>query len=68
MGLNSTQSLFNLLPQTLFLFFFRSVNFKYLLLFRKVKNISMNFSSFLNKKMIKEKKPYELVTLSYQFR
>lgn len=28
----------------------------------------MNFSSFLNKKMIKEKKPYELVTLSYQFR
>lgn len=68
MGLNSTQSLFNLLPQTLFMFFFRSVNFKYLFLFRKVKNISMNFSSFLNKKVIKEKKPYELVTLSYQFR
>lgn len=68
MGLNLTQSLFNLLPQTLFMFFFRSVNFKYLFLFRKVKNISMNFSSFLNKKMIKEKNPYELVTLSYQFR
>lgn len=68
MGLNLTQSLFNLLPQTLFMFFFRSVNFKYLFLFRKVKNISMNFSSFLNKKMIKGKKPYELVTLSYQFR
>lgn len=68
MGLNSTQSLFNLLPQTLFMVFFGSVNFKYLFLFRKVKNISMNFSSFLNKKMIKEKNPYELVTLSYQFR
>lgn len=47
------------------MFFFRSVNFKYLFFFRKVKNILMNFLLFFNKKMIKEKKFYELVILSY---